>query len=200
MTYIDRNLLRFLMQDVHGVADLFDYPYYQEHDVEGSELMVDSALQIADTYLYPIFEEMDRKEPELEDGTIKVHPRVRPLIDAMAEAGWIGAPAPFEWGGMQVPEMVYMAATLIFQAANNGAMGFTGLTTGSANLIKSFGSEELKKTYLEKMYGGQYQGTMALTEPQAGSSLSDITSSASPLRDGSYNIKGQKIFHYGRRP
>ena len=91
--------------------------------------------------------------------------------------------------------MIFGTAQLIFQAANNSAQGYVGLTTGSARLITSFGSQELIDTYVPKMYAGQWQGTMALTEPQAGSSLSDIVTSATPVgQDGSYHIKGQKIF------
>ncbi|MEM9258353.1 MAG: acyl-CoA dehydrogenase family protein, partial [Bacteroidota bacterium] len=75
------------------------------------------------------------------------------------------------------------------------AYGF--LTTGAANLILEFGSDELKATYLDQMAAGNWQGTMALTEPQAGSSLSDITTSYEDLGDGSYSIKGQKIYISG---
>ncbi|MCL4164359.1 UNVERIFIED_CONTAM: hypothetical protein GTU68_016343, partial [Idotea baltica] len=82
-------------------------------------------------------------------------------------------------------------------AANNGALGFTGLTSGAANLIVSFGSDEQKEIYLPKMYGGEWQGTMALTEPQAGSSLSDVITTATPHGEDTYKIKGQKIYISG---
>jgi alkylation response protein AidB-like acyl-CoA dehydrogenase len=73
-------------------------------------------------------------------------------------------------------------------------MMYAGLTTGAARLILTFGSEELKNNYIPNMMSAKWQGTMALTEPQAGSSLSDITTSATPQEDGSYRIKGQKVF------
>ncbi|MGI9542008.1 MAG: acyl-CoA dehydrogenase, partial [Cyclobacteriaceae bacterium] len=88
-------------------------------------------------------------------------------------------------------------AHFIFQAANNSAQGYTGLTLGAANLIIAFGNQTLIDTYVPKMYAGNWQGTMALTEPQAGSSLSDIVTIAEPNNDGSYNISGQKIFISG---
>jgi alkylation response protein AidB-like acyl-CoA dehydrogenase len=65
---------------------------------------------------------------------------------------------------------------------------------GSSDLIRSFGSKELNETYVPHMDSGKWQGTMALTEPDAGSSLGDITTSAEPNADGTFNIKGQKIF------
>ena len=71
---------------------------------------------------------------------------------------------------------------------------YTGLTSGAANLITSFGSTELQEAYVPNMLSGKWQGTMALTEPQAGSSLSDVTTSATPQADGTFKIRGQKVF------
>eukprot|EP00095_Tigriopus_kingsejongensis_P006379 maker-scaffold772_size99869-snap-gene-0.3 protein:Tk06379 transcript:maker-scaffold772_size99869-snap-gene-0.3-mRNA-1 annotation:"hypothetical protein" len=85
----------------------------------------------------------------------------------------------------------------ISECANNHLTGYTGLTHGSADLIVTFGSEELIEKFVPKMIAGEWAGTMCLTEPQAGSSLSDIVTSATPQEDGSYKIKGQKIFISG---
>lgn len=192
--YISVKNLKFLLKDVHGVEQLTNYEAFQDYDWESCEMMIDAAKQLADTYLFPHFESMDRAEPELENGVLHVHEAVRPMVDAFAEGGWIGAGAPAEWGGMGLSRMMGVAAAAIFHAANNGAIGFTGLTTGAAHLILSFGSESLKRTYVPNMFGGKWQGTMALTEPHAGSSLSDITTSASRNEDGTFRLKGQKIF------
>ena len=98
------------------------------------------------------------------------------------------------WGGQQLPQMITQACTYIFAAANFSASAYIGLTSAAARLILSFGKEEMKKTYLPKMLAGKWQGTMALTEAEAGSSLSDIMTIAEPTDDGYYKIKGQKIF------
>ena len=87
-----------------------------------------------------------------------------------------------------------MACNYVFAAANFAATGFSGLTAGAAHLILSHGSDEMKETYVPKMLAGKWQGTMALTEPQAGSSLSDIITRADPTDQGYYKIRGQKIF------
>lgn len=157
-------------------------------------MVLDAALQLGDSVLFPYFQEMDRKPPELLNGKVTVHPHVKTYLKAMGEAGLIGATAPFEHGGQQMPEVLNAAVGFILGAANNSITTFTGLTSGAANLILSFGSEELKQQFIPKMFAGQWQGTMALTEPQAGSSLSDITSSAEPTGAGHYLIKGQKVF------
>ncbi|MEM7657218.1 MAG: acyl-CoA dehydrogenase, partial [Bacteroidota bacterium] len=174
--------------------DILNHELYAHTDAETIDMMIDAAKQMADQYLFPHYEGMDRAEPDLVDGTISVHESVHPFIKAMGESGWMSAMAPMELGGMQMPQMLGIVAGFIFSAANNGALGFTGLTSAAANLLVSFGSEEQQQTYLPKMFGGEWQGTMALTEPQAGSSLSDITTTAVPQADGTYKIKGQKIY------
>ena len=192
--YISLRNLKFLLKEVFDVEQLAQFDSFRDYDWESCEMMLDSARQLADAYLFPHFRAMDREEPELENGVLRVHPEVAAVVEAMAEGGWIGAGAPAEWGGMHLPRMMGVAAAGIFHAANNGVMGYTGLTTGAAHLILSFGSESLKNTYVPNMFGGKWQGTMALTEPQAGSSLSDVKTSATPAGDGVYRIKGQKIF------
>ncbi|HSB04066.1 MAG TPA: acyl-CoA dehydrogenase, partial [Thermodesulfobacteriota bacterium] len=125
---------------------------------------------------------------------IKVHPSVRKFLEECGEGGWIGTDIPFEWGGQQLPRMITLVCRFIFCAANYSAAVYPDLTAGAARLILTFGKEEMKKTYLPKMLSGKWQGTMALTEPEAGSSLSDITTLAEPTDHGYYKVRGQKVF------
>ena len=90
--------------------------------------------------------------------------------------------------------MLNCATHYMFGSANYSGSVYPGLTSGAAKLITSFGSKELVDTFVPNMLDGKWQGTMALTEPQAGSSLADITTTAYPQEDGSYKIKGQKVF------
>ena len=96
--------------------------------------------------------------------------------------------------GRQLPSLVGFVPMFIYSAANYAASVYPYLTAGAAHLIYSFGTEDLINTYIPRMYAGQWQGTMALTEPQAGSSLSDIITIAEPGDQGYYRIRGQKIF------
>ncbi len=137
---------------------------------------------------------MDRKQPELVNGEVKVHPAVRKIMKEFGEGGWITARVPFDLDGEQLPHLIADTCEYLFQCANYSANAYHGLTAGAANLIETFGSKELYDTYTPKMYTGEWQGTMALTEPEAGSSLSDITTMAEPTDEGYYRIKGQKIF------
>lgn len=187
--------LRFLLFDVHGVQDLFSYDYFAHLDREQVALMIDSAKALADRDMYPFFREMDEQGVHYAgDGVVWSHPQLKTIIQNAAEQSWISGEFPFDLGGLQLPQMVYNAAHHIFQAANNGTQGYISLTTGAARLIHNYGTPEQAATYLPPMFDGRWQGTMALTEPQAGSSLTDITTTAKPTASGYYEIKGQKIF------
>ena len=192
--YISLKNLKFLLYDVLDVEKLTSHPYYQDHNREAFDMMLDSALQIGDTYMRPINEEMDRKEPQLENGKIKVHANMKPLMKTFGEGGWISTTFPYEANGMQLPITVNSATGFIFNAANYSASVFPFLGSGAAGLIHAFASDELKDFYLPKIFSGEWQGTMALTEPDAGSSLSDITTQATPTAEGHYLIEGQKIY------
>ncbi|WP_288424115.1 acyl-CoA dehydrogenase [uncultured Spirosoma sp.] len=192
-TYFSKRNLHFLLHEVFRAEELARYPYFSAHDRETINLALDSATYIADTLMYPYLKDVDRNQPELKNGQVTVHPKIREFLKAMGDAGLIGAGFSFDHGGQQLPEMVSSAITFILMAANNGMM-YAGLTSGAAHLITSFGSPALIDSYVPNMLDGTWQGTMALTEPQAGSSLSDVTTSATPLPDGSYKISGQKVF------
>ena len=192
--YSKRNL-QFLLYEVFDSESLTKYPYYKDHARETFDMVLDSAEQISEKLLKPLLTEMDRKEPQLVDGKIKIHEGMFPILKKFGEDGWINAGFSYEEGGQQIPSTVLSSAAFIFQAANYSSSVFPFLTSGAANLIRSFGSQELKETFTPKMYTGEWQGTMALTEPDAGSSLSDITTTAeSTENEGIYKIKGQKIY------
>jgi alkylation response protein AidB-like acyl-CoA dehydrogenase len=192
--YASMKNLAFLLFDVHQTEKLSQYSYFQDYDRETMDMTLQSAKQIADTYLFPYLEEMDREGCRYEDGQIYVPEQIKVIMQQMAEGGWIGATAPHTVGGMQMPSTLYGAGEFLFSAANNAVVGYPGLTAGAARLIYSFGSPELIETYVPHMLAGQWQGTMALTEPQAGSSLSDLSTKATPAAEGHYLIEGQKIF------
>ncbi|MEQ9301668.1 MAG: acyl-CoA dehydrogenase [Cyclobacteriaceae bacterium] len=191
--YSPRNL-KFLLYETHNAEEVLQYERYAHMDKETMDMMLDTAGQIGDTHLYPHLKDMDKNEPEAKDGKVTVHPKVGSWLKEMGEGGWISVNAPLDAGGMQAPTILESCFSFIFQAANNGVYPYVGLTMGAANLIQSFGTQELKDEFLPSMYAGKYTGTMCLTEPDAGSSLADMKSSATPQSDGSYKIKGQKIF------
>lgn len=196
--YTSMDHAKFLLQEVHDINELFSLEKFSHLDWEQSWMMIESAKQLADRDMAPFSKVMDEKPAQFDGkGAVNTHPQLKTIIKNGADQGWIGGAASFDKSGQQLPIMVFNTGHHIFCAANNGGTGYMFLTAGSAALINTFGSKEQHDTFVPKMYAGEWQGTMALTEPQAGSSLSDITTSASPVGDGIYKIKGQKIFISG---
>jgi len=195
--YMSMENLKFLLNEVHDIKEVLSFDKYKDYDEDSVNILLDSIKDYCDKEYYPVFKEMDEDPARIDNGTIYVHPAVGKAIKYAGENGMIGAQFSYDDGGQQMPITLYTALSHIQAAANNNIGGYAGLTAGAAGLILSFGSQELKDKYVPKMLSGDWGGTMCLTEPQAGSSLSDITSSATPQEDGSYKIKGQKIYISG---
>ena len=195
--YVDMDTLKYMLYDVHNLEDMLGRERFQDHDKESLDLFIDSTKTFADKELFPYMQEVDEKPAYHKDGTVYVHEQVKTMMHKGGELGLISAPFDYDDGGMQIPFMVQTATNYILNAANNHLPGYTGLTQGAAELIIHFASQELKDTFVPNMLEGKWGGTMCLTEPQAGSSLSDIVTKATPTEEGHYKISGQKIFISG---
>lgn len=193
--FISERNLKFLLYELNDTEALLKYPRYADHSREVFDMIMDTAMRMGKDLFKPLFEEMDRKAPEYVKGEVRVHPRVRDIMREAGSGGWIASTFPYDAGGQQLPFTIgVFLPTAIFGAANYSAAVYHGLTHGAAGLIVTYGTQEMKDTYLPKMIAGEWQGTMALTEPQAGSSLTDLTTTATPTDQGYYKIKGQKLF------
>ncbi|MBK9255401.1 MAG: acyl-CoA dehydrogenase [Saprospiraceae bacterium] len=195
--YMCMDTLKFLLFDVHKVDDLLKYERFADFNKESFDLLLDSAKSWADQDFYPYYKEMDEKPVYYKDGKVYSHPILKKIFKDAGDNGWLGMYFDQADGGIQLPHSLANATNHIIEAANNHIPGYLGLTSGAAHLIASFGTQSLKDTYIPPMLSGKWSGTMALTEPQCGSSLSDIVTSAKPNSDGSYRINGQKIFISG---
>lgn len=195
--YVDVETLKYILYDIHKLENLLSRERFLEHDIESLDLFIDSVKEFSDRELYPYFKEMDETPAYHKDGTVIVHKQVQKVMHQSGEMGIIAALFDYEDGGLQIPSSVFHAALYIMDAANNHLPGYPSLTIGAAELIIEFAVDALKETYVPNMLSGVWGGTMCLTEPQAGSSLSDITTKATPTEDGFYKITGQKIFISG---
>lgn len=192
--FVSKRNIQFMLDEVFKIQFLTQYPYYEDHNQETYHMIIDTAYKIATNLMFPVFKDLDREHPQWEDGNVKVHPIVKEFLLEIGQGGWIQAEKPYEIGGQQIPITLKQMINYIFGAANYSLSAYPGLTAGAANLIYTFGTEQMKNTYLEKMYAGEWQGTMALTEPDVGSSLGDLATQAEESSDGYYKIKGTKIF------
>lgn len=193
----DRRNLDFILKEVFDYASLCKHPYYADYTPDMFDMILDAAEAMSEKFLRPHYVDSDRKQADLIGDTVQVHPAVEAYVKEMGASGMIGATFSYAQGGQQLPAIVGGAHEFIRGAAHNSFVMFTGLSNGAAHLIASFGSEALQAAYVPKMLEGKWTGTMCLTEPQAGSSLNDVITSATPMEDGNYSIKGQKIFISG---
>tara|TARA_A100000171_G_scaffold42946_1_gene44657 strand:+ start:8449 stop:10257 length:1809 start_codon:yes stop_codon:yes gene_type:complete len=192
--YTNLNTIKFLMYNVHQAEKLLETNRYAAYDKSSIDLLLDSVKTFCDKSLYPFIKEMDEKPSTFANGAITIHPQFESILKESGEMGLVAAMFEEKDGGLQLPNIVFHTLYFMMEAANNHVTGYLGLTAGAANLIASFGSDLLKETYVPKMMSLEWTGTMCLTEPQAGSSLSDVKTTASLQEDGSYKINGQKIF------
>jgi butyryl-CoA dehydrogenase len=192
--FISRQTVNFLLFEMLEIQKLSQHEYFNEYNKEALDMVLGTANKIAVDVMRPYLREMDKNPPVYKNGNVAVHPIVKTFLRKCGAIGFISAHFPFEDGGQQLPYSIVAAFNYIFAAANYSLGVYPGLTSGAANLIITFGSPDLKKYYTPKMYSGEWQGTMALTEPEAGSSLSDIKTKAIPTGEGFYLMKGQKIF------
>ncbi len=194
---VSRRDLEFQLFEALDTDSLLKRPRFAQHSRETMLAAIDTALAIAEEKFAPHNHKADENEPKFENGRVRLIPEVKEALDAYVAAGFLTAGQDFEEGGMQLPNTVRGACEAIFAAANVGTAAYVMLTNGNAALLSAFASPEQKERYLRHLRSGRFFGTMALTEPQAGSSLSDILTTATPNPDGSWSIRGTKIFISG---
>ncbi|WP_346308951.1 acyl-CoA dehydrogenase [Limnohabitans sp.] len=194
---IARRDLDFQLYEVHNASDLTSHPRYSDHSRETFDAVIDTATRMAETLFAPHNRLADEQEPQVVNGRVVLAEGVQAAVRAYCDAGFLSATADEAAGGMQLPVLVAQACLSVFRSANVATTSYVGLTSSNANVIEKFGSELQKARYLEALRSGRFFGTMALTEPQAGSGLSDLKTSATPMGEGRYRIKGQKIFISG---
>jgi alkylation response protein AidB-like acyl-CoA dehydrogenase len=194
---LSRPDLDFLLHEWLQVETLSKRPRFGEHTRETIDAVLDLAEQIATEHFAPHNRKADENEPHVVDGKVQLIPEVAAALRVFAEAGLTAAALPEELGGLQLPAVVNQAVHVWFQAANIGTSAYPFLTMANANLLVAHGTPEQVRTFVPPMAEGRWFGTMALSEPQAGSSLADITTRAVRADDGSYRLTGNKMWISG---
>ena len=198
-----RPLLEFLLYDWLKAETLTQRQRFAEHSRETFDAVLDTCERIAREKYAPFNRLVDTEEPRTEsnaDGSLRV---VLPQAsyrarEAYAESGMLAAAQDYEHGGMQLPYLVEAAANAFFGKASI-SIGANLLTVGNANLLMAHGTELQKQVFAANEFNGRWAGTMCLSEPQAGSSLSDITTRAVLEDEGDplgprYRLRGNKMW------
>ncbi len=192
----DRDL-EFMIYELFDAEGMTRRPRYEDHNRETFDATLQTAKTIAEREFLPFRQKADSEQPTFDGEKVRKIPEMKPAIDALIASGLASSTADYEYGGMQLPNIVAGAAGAYLTAAGGTALGYTGLTNANANLIDSHGTEEQKEKWVVPMRDGRFAGTMAMTEPGAGSGLADLTTTAVKDEDGNYRITGSKIFISG---
>ena len=190
----DEKDVRFTLFDVLKVQDLSKTEMFSAFPQDVMGMIITEAQKFAENVLFPLNLEGDKEGVKFKDGQVYSVPGTREAYKAYTEAGWMTARESEELGGQGMPHSLNIFAEEIFLAANFSFTTTPHVTHDGAKLIELYGTEEQKRLYMQKMYGGQWIGTMVLTEPGAGSDLGGIQTKAVRRDDGTYSISGSKIF------
>jgi alkylation response protein AidB-like acyl-CoA dehydrogenase len=194
---MSRRDLEFLLFEWLDTETLFERPRFAEHSRDVVEDLLGLAERIATDHFAPHNRAADLAEPRFDGQRVELVPEVEPALRAFADAGFLAAPLSEEAGGLQLPSSVFGACMAWFHAANVGTAGYALLTLANANLLTVHATPELVSRFVEPMTTGRFFGTMALSEPEAGSNLADITTRAEPQPDGTYRLFGRKMWISG---
>ncbi|EED36758.1 acyl-CoA dehydrogenase domain protein [Luminiphilus syltensis NOR5-1B] len=194
---LSRRDIEFYLYEVFQAEDLTSRARYSDHNRESFDAALDLAEKIAVDHFLPIRKKVDRNPPEFDGERVRLIPDIKAAYEAVAEAGLIAADQDYSMGGMQLPPVVSASATAYLTAAGSTTNGYHALTAANASLLEAHGDEEQIATWVPRLRSGEFAGTMALSEPHAGSSLSDITTKAVLQSDGSYRLYGSKIWISG---
>ena len=190
---VDRRDIRFVLYELLDVEKICELEAFSDFNKELFDMVIDEGAKLAEEVLAPLNKVMDEKGAQFDKGKVSLPEEIYPAWKALVDGGWMGVSHSPEYGGQGLPNVVAMAASEGFIGGNCAFSLTPMLTRGAAHVIESYGTEEMKSTYLEKMYTGEWAGTMCLTEAQAGSAVGDTRTSAKKEGDH-YLLEGTKIF------
>ncbi len=190
----DRRDIDFVLYEQFHAEELPKFPKYQEFNRKAFDMIITEARNFGIREILPTFSQGDRDGVHFENGKVLVSECFRKPHRLFIEGEWIAIREESEWGGQGVPYMIAQAAYEYLVGSNFAFTAFGTLGHGAGKLIELYGTTKQKRLYLKKLYSGTWGGTMLLTEPQAGSDVGALTTSATPNPDGTYSISGSKIF------
>ena len=189
---------KFILKEWLDMGKVFSFDAFKDYySVDDIDNILDQALKVAREVTAPSRDDNEGIQAQFNEGKVTVPPSFKEVYWFLNQNGWGGSNEDEEAEG-HLPQTLFRACTEYQIAANAGFMPYILATAGAASLIASFGNDYVKKLFKEKMYSGEWGGTMCLTEPNAGSDVGDLLTRAYPTDvDGVYRIKGTKCFITG---
>ena len=190
----DRRDVEFVLHELLRVEELSNHEIFAEFNKKTIDLIIAEARNLAIKEILPTQIDSDREGAHFDAGKVTVPESFHKAWELFKEGEWLAMIEDPKWGGQGMPRAAALAASDYMNGANFAFMMYAGLTHGAGKLVETFGTEQQKALFLKKMYTGEWTGTMLLTEPEAGSDLGALTTSAVKNEDGTYTITGNKIF------
>ncbi|MCC3861321.1 acyl-CoA dehydrogenase [Pseudemcibacter aquimaris] len=186
--------IKFTLDEVIGISEVTALEKFQDTDNDLIEAILHEGAKFAGEVLSPTYRAGDEHPATVKDGEVTTSPGFKEAYHQYCEMGWNGITANPEYGGQGLPHVLGLPIVEMVEGANTAFSLCPVLTSSAILAIDSHGTDEQKNTYLEKLITGEWTGTMNLTEPNAGSDVGALRSKAEKQDDGTYLIKGQKIF------
>jgi alkylation response protein AidB-like acyl-CoA dehydrogenase len=193
----DRRDQEFVLHEMLSASDLASHERFQDFNKKTMDLVLSEARNLAVKELLPVNKEGDETGCSLENGNVTIPPSFHRVYNLFCEGEWVAMCDDPKFGGQGMPRVLSMATGELFTGANCAFLMYPGLTHGAGKLVEEFGTEHQKKKYLKNLYTGKWAGTMCLTEPEAGSDVGNLTTTAKRNEDGTFSITGSKIFISG---
>jgi alkylation response protein AidB-like acyl-CoA dehydrogenase len=190
----DRRDVDFVLHEVLNTEEFSKYDVFAEFNKKTIDLIISEVRNFAVKVILPTQIDADREGARFENGNVTVPESFHKAWELYKEGEWLAMTEDPEWGGQGMPRSVALAAGEYLNGANFSFVMYPGLTHGAGKLVEAFGTDTQKKLFLKKMYTGEWTGTMLLTEPEAGSDVGALTTTAVKNDDGTYSITGNKIF------
>ncbi len=193
----DRKDVDFVLHQQFKVGELSKHELFAQFNNKTIDMIITEARNLAIKEILPTYKQGDQEGCTFKDGRVTVPGSYHKPWKLFKDAGWVAMTESLEWGGQGMPAVVSLAAYDYLAGANPSFVGYAWLTYWAGLVLNAYGTGQQKKLYLKKLFTGEWTGTMLLTEPEAGSDVSAITTRAVKNDDDTYSITGSKIFISG---
>ena len=184
----------FVMRELAGIDAIAQLPGHEDAGLETATAVLEECARFNQDVIAPLNQAGDREPSRLADGKVITSPGFSAAFKQFTAGGWQGLPHPVAFGGQGLPKLIHAACTEMLHGASLSFALCPLLTDGAIEALLVAGSDEQQKRLIPSLINGSWTGTMNLTEPQAGSDLSQVRTRAEPQADGSYRLFGTKIF------
>lgn len=190
----DRKEIDFILYELLDAEQMLEYGKFDGFSKKMFNMIISEARKLSIKEILPTLADSDKNGVQYENGQVLAPESFRKAREAILDSEFTSTMEDPKWGGQGLPFIISMAIMEYVVGANYSLSGYTQMGHGTGKMIELFGTDHLKELFLKNLYTGKWGGTMLLTEPEAGSDVGALTTSARKNEDGTYTITGNKIF------